>query len=298
MRFCIFASASVALLLCLVVLPEAAHAAIPFFGPIIPDANNTCAAGWGMLIVVINNIEQLIITLLIVFVAPLMLAYAGFLYVVNPVSPEGRSKANRVLRNTIVGIVVALAAWLIIDAIMVALTNQGVGAWTNLISGDGAAQCLEQSASFNQTSGGQNITGYDVSGQPYTQPDNSFGYQSGIAAETSAASVALSQLISCMAATVPGNVGQISSISDTYITSGQKTWAQCRQGQCQHAANSCHYGGTSCGDQSYAVDFGDEQDAQILTNAANQCSSGKAWTSYEGNHLHVSIGEANGCNCN
>src|SRR5665811_701814 len=35
-------------------LPVVTHAAIPFFGPIIPEAYNQCAAGWGMLITVVN----------------------------------------------------------------------------------------------------------------------------------------------------------------------------------------------------------------------------------------------------
>ena len=57
-------------------LPLAAQAGgIPFFGPIVPDAINRCAAGWGMLITVINNIISFLITLAIVFVAPLMIAW-------------------------------------------------------------------------------------------------------------------------------------------------------------------------------------------------------------------------------
>ncbi|MDP1707189.1 MAG: hypothetical protein Q8L30_01380, partial [bacterium] len=74
-------------------LPLAVHAGVPFFGPIIPPQSVTgiqgsevCAAGWGMLIMVINNIISLLITLAIVFVAPLMIAWAGFLFVVNPVN--------------------------------------------------------------------------------------------------------------------------------------------------------------------------------------------------------------------
>ncbi|MDO8700276.1 MAG: hypothetical protein Q7J56_01205, partial [Deltaproteobacteria bacterium] len=100
-------------------LPLAAHAGIPFFGPIIPNAvvqyedpvthktitttENVCAAGWGMVITVVNNIIALLITLAIVFVAPLMIAWSGFLFVVNPVDPSGIAKAKSILTNTIVG---------------------------------------------------------------------------------------------------------------------------------------------------------------------------------------------------
>lgn len=146
-------------------LPIAAHAAIPFFGPIIPNEpitingiasnQNVCAAGWGMLITVFNNIIQLLITLAIVFVAPLMIAWSGFLYVVNPVSPEGVKKAKGILTNTIVGIVIALAGWMIVDAIMVVLYNPDarnggtrLGAWSQLIVGSSSGLCIPLAGSL------------------------------------------------------------------------------------------------------------------------------------------------------
>lgn len=134
-------------------LPHLAHAAIPFFGPIIPPENPTCPLGWGAVISVINNIISLLLTLAIVFVAPLMIAYSGFLFVVNPVNAGGKEQAKKILTNTIVGIVIALAGWMIVDAIMVALYNPDtpipggrLGAWSDLITSDGVA-CLKQEGS-------------------------------------------------------------------------------------------------------------------------------------------------------
>ncbi len=107
-----------------IVLPVAAHAAtIPFFGPIIPDAQKACPGSWSLVITVINNIILFMLTITIVFVAPIMIAYAGFLFVVNPVNPGGIQKAKDVLINTISGIVIALAAWAIVTAVMAALYN-------------------------------------------------------------------------------------------------------------------------------------------------------------------------------
>ncbi len=152
-------------------LPLAAHAGsaggIPFFGPIIDQSwvtgnNIQCALGWGVLIEVINRIISLLLTLAIVFVAPIMIAYAGFLYVVNPVKPSERGRANKILLNTVVGIVIALAGWLIVDALMAVLYNPStpiaggtLGTWSSLISGDGIA-CLPQAGvgtGLNQTTG-------------------------------------------------------------------------------------------------------------------------------------------------
>lgn len=140
-------------------LPQLTHAAIPFFGPIIPQAGDqgVCAAGWGMVITVINNIIQFLITLVIVFIAPLMLAYSGFLYVVNPVDPSGIKKAKDILKNTVLGLIIALAGWMIVDAIMAVLYDQGkqtsagaLGVWSNLISSDGTKICIPLATSLKQ----------------------------------------------------------------------------------------------------------------------------------------------------
>lgn len=133
-------------------LPLAAHAGIPFFGPIIPPSYNVCPAGWGMIMDVINNIISLLLTLAIVFVAPIMIAWAGFLYVINPVNPDKRGEANKILMNTIVGIVIALAGWMIVDAIMAVLTPNGKPFgqnWASLITSSGGTKsCLVQRGSL------------------------------------------------------------------------------------------------------------------------------------------------------
>ncbi len=98
------------------------------------------------------------------------------------------------------------------------------------------------------------------------------------------------EMLNCMADIVPGNVGVISGISDSYITRGSHTWVQCRLGQCQHTATSYHYGnGGRCGDQSYAVDFGDENNATVLCKAANSCGVIRNCSVHNGNHVHLEI---------
>ena len=133
-------------------LPLAAHAAIPFFGPIIPANYNVCPAGWGLLMTVVNNIISLLITLAIVFVAPLMIAYSGFLFVVNPVSSGGKEHAKQILTNTIVGIVIALAGWMIVDAIMAVLYKPGSAGetWSSLITSGGIDPCLDVAGALKQ----------------------------------------------------------------------------------------------------------------------------------------------------
>jgi hypothetical protein len=157
-------------------LPFIAYAGgIPFFGPIIPETNNVCPAGWGMLMVVINNIISLLITLAIVFFAPIRIAYAGFLYVINPINPSERQKANGILLSTIVGIVIALASWMIVDAVMAVLYDpKAVGkTWSELITSGGADICLKQAGSA-PGAGFNPVTGVTV-----TPSGNAYSFGSG-----------------------------------------------------------------------------------------------------------------------
>lgn len=134
-------------------VPAAAYAGgIPFFGPIIPQGANeaVCPASWGMLITVINNIISLLLTLAILFLMPIMIAYAGFLMVVNPTSIGDVGKARKIITNTVIGIVVALAAWLIVDAVMAVLYNPEAagGTWYELVTGKSDDMCLSQAGSL------------------------------------------------------------------------------------------------------------------------------------------------------
>ena len=273
-------------------LPFVAQAGgIPFFGPIIPQTGDqaVCAASWGMLIVVFNNIIRLLITLAIVFVAPLMIAWAGFLFVVNPVNASGKEQAKKILTNTVVGIVVALAGWLIVDALMAVLYNprEAGGTWYSLVTSGGMDPCIPLRGSLAPAVAPPPAV--VVPGVP-----GRFTFDRGIDAQVPTESAALATLLSCMVTKVPAGVGRISSISDSLITNGQKTFSQCAAGGCQHTTNSCHYGGRLCVGSSYAVDFGDEQNTTALSGAARAC--GASFVGPEGSHLHVSVGGSCGCN--
>jgi hypothetical protein len=122
--------------------------------------------------------------------------------------------------------------------------------------------------------------------------DGRFAYQSGIEAQAVHIAPKMNSMLSCMASKVPANVGTISSISDSLITSGTYTWSQCRLASrlCAHVPTSYHYGNSGrCGDQSYAVDFGDENNASVLCQAANACGPVKNCSVHNGNHVHLEI---------
>ena len=191
-------------------LPQFAHAAIPFFGPIIPDAYNVCPASWGLLVTVINNIIEFSITIAIVFVAPIMIAYSGFLYVVNPANPGGIAKAKSILSSTVIGIIVAIAGWAIVDAVMAVFyhpSDSAWGTWSSLITSGNIDPCIDLAKSLNQTSSGMGVTGVSATGSLKPPPSGKAGtacdpavVQAGAAAGGYALSPTQANIFACIAA--------------------------------------------------------------------------------------------------
>ncbi len=186
-------------------LPLAAHAGgIPFLGPIIEKGWSQCPLGWGALITVINNIISLLITLAIVFVAPLMIAYAGFLLVISQGDSGKRTEARKILTNTIVGIVIALAGYMIVAAIMAVLYNPtAVGStWSDLIGSRGINPCIDLKGSLKPT----------VTPPPtvVTVPTVTVNINSGV-------------IVSAGAVNVLKDILRTSGLTSATITSGRRT---------------------------------------------------------------------------
>lgn len=128
---------------------------VPFFGPIIPENLRLCAAGYGMLLIVINNIIALAVTLLITFVAPVLIGWAGFLMVLTPTSYGDRKKAKAILLDVVFGVLIAYSAYLVVSLLMGVLYNgsemaQKYGKWDQLFKGDGSV-CIAQDGVLGTT---------------------------------------------------------------------------------------------------------------------------------------------------
>lgn len=265
---------------------------------------------------VIQNLVNLAIAIgVVIFV--LVASYAGVLFMASSVNPRGKEQAKSMLMSAVLGLVIALAAWLLVDFVMKALYNERWGPWNSILSNPQAEYCLVVKNPPAGPSTGTGGTG-GVTGQPGgpNEPGEPGGEEpsgpaagsfplSGIDSRQSGdASTQLNQLLACIAAK-PGTSGaRITSISDDYLYTRGKTWADCRAGECQHCgssgANSCssggasyHYGGTQCGDHSYAVDFNADTGTSLsnaLIQAARECG-GRSLS--EGNHTHIQIGSCN-----
>jgi hypothetical protein len=133
------------------------------------------------------------------------------------------------------------------------------------------------------------------------------------------ASEPIKELLSCMrlrldnvreAMEIEETIGRISSISDSKIYEGTCQWesGSSEPGGCSHTYGikyekekvSAHYGGTECRyeRQSYAVDFGDEENADYIIEAAKQCrpdASVLFRTPGHYDHIHISTAGAYGC---
>jgi hypothetical protein len=160
---------ALAILLCsFVALPSVVYAAIPFFGPVIPPEASICPGSWALVITVINNVIQLAITLLIVLVAPIMFAYAGFKILANPASPGARTEAKKMLLNLFGGIALSLGAWVLVDAFMAVLYKPDAagGVWYSIINSGGLPICLIQEGALFQLNQvpQSNITGVTPAG--------------------------------------------------------------------------------------------------------------------------------------
>ncbi len=131
-----------------------------FFGPIIPDGTNgqpDChcvgkAPGWGCILQTLQNVMSLGISLSVI-IATLIIAYAGFLWILSPTNAENKQKGRTMLLNAVIGMVIVLSAWLVIDFFMKTLYDQtSFGPWNAILldEGDGK-QCIEAKSSGTVT---------------------------------------------------------------------------------------------------------------------------------------------------
>ena len=218
-------------------LPHLALAhSIPYFGPIIEDGWNVCALGWGAVINVINNIITIALTIELLFIAPLMIAYGGFMLVVNPFKPDAKEKARDIIKNTVVGLTISLSAWLIVDAVMVIMYNPSaaVGNWQSLINGGGLAPCMIEAGSLNDhnVSAGQTVDAH-VTGSN----GGVTGYAGGNGAPLTSGTVAPAAGVGVKGA----GIGNVDSVT-TYTPYKCANIAEQSSGDSAHKMEGCQFG--------------------------------------------------------
>lgn len=143
-------------------VPYSAHAQFPFYpkGGLVPCGNNirvttdewdgppnqagsnqylciydectTCG-----LVTLAQNLLMLAVFMAVV-IAAIMFAYAGALYLLSSSNPGNISKAHSIFWDVLLGLVLVLAGWMVIDVIMKVLYGdgpQGWGPWNEILCG-------------------------------------------------------------------------------------------------------------------------------------------------------------------
>lgn len=85
---------------------------------IVPCDGVDVPCGFTSFITLIQNLINFAIKYIIIPIGAIIFAYVGFLFLTSGGSAETRKKAKNILIKVIIGIVVILAAWLIVSTIL------------------------------------------------------------------------------------------------------------------------------------------------------------------------------------
>jgi len=204
--------------------------------------------------------------------AVLMIVIGGFQYITTD-AILGKQQGIERIKNSVFGLVLVISAWLILYTINPKLLELNL-----------------------------NIEPVTVTAPPGGEAGPSGNFDPGIEAQVADASPVLANFLGCVWENLPSGVGRISSISDSNNRVGTLGFDRCKTcpkgtqiPECAHVCQSCHYGGGSA-NQSYAVDFGDEENSMVIGNTIISCanelniSQNSIGFINEGNHLHYEIG--------
>ena len=88
-------------------------------GPIDPVTKNYAnPCDFNMVMTIINKVITFLLITLATPLFALILVYVGWLYLSDMGSSENKTKAKKILKNALIGYVIALAAWLIVKTIL------------------------------------------------------------------------------------------------------------------------------------------------------------------------------------
>ena len=121
------------------------------FAPIISQACNCynitangitvpeSGAAWGCVLQTIQNLLNVGVTLGVVLIT-IFIAWAGIAYLMAPINAEARQAAKSRLMNAVIGLLIMLGAWLLIDSVMKVIYNSGTfGPWNAILADNNVA---------------------------------------------------------------------------------------------------------------------------------------------------------------
>ncbi len=97
-------------------------------GNVTSSIQVTKPCGWSDLLNLVNNIITFMLYYMAIPIAAIMFAYAGFLLVTAGGEAAGaRTKAKNIFTNTVFGLILAVACWIIVKLILTTLGWTGIG---------------------------------------------------------------------------------------------------------------------------------------------------------------------------
>lgn len=137
----------IALFSFLIVATPAQAANLPLFNPdftIVPEACHSCPCSFAGTLQLVQNVMNVMIAFGVLIII-LVIVTAGFQFLMSASNPHGRENAKSTFVKAIIGFLVVISAWLVVDFIMKTLYNdEGVfGPWNEIIMSDDPEMCIE-----------------------------------------------------------------------------------------------------------------------------------------------------------
>lgn len=92
--------------------------------PLVPCTDSK-DCGFNALMTLVNNVIHFILYYMVIPIAAIMFAYAGIMIIISGDASSARTKAKSVFTNTFFGLIIAVAAFLIIRTILSILGYEG-----------------------------------------------------------------------------------------------------------------------------------------------------------------------------
>lgn len=80
---------------------------------------------WDALLELVNNVVHFILFDMLVPIAAIMFCYCGFLMLTSGGEPAKKTQAKKIFSNVVWGLIIAIAAWLIIETLLTVLGYNG-----------------------------------------------------------------------------------------------------------------------------------------------------------------------------
>ena len=106
------------LVLAVIAIPLYAHA----IDPLVTCTGTEC--GWKELMTMVNTVINFLLFYMAIPIAAIMFTYAGFM-MITAAGGEAKTKGKTVFFNTVIGLLLALASWLIIKTILTIMGWEG-----------------------------------------------------------------------------------------------------------------------------------------------------------------------------